>query len=79
MLLELAVNLAAENYVQMFKFADYRHQVVSIAGFLVNMVGIMAFSHAHTHGGAPCPSSKDKGYRLPVSFVKQNLTNRKIL
>ena len=27
---------------------------VSVAGLLVNLVGIFAFSHAHTHGGEAC-------------------------
>lgn len=30
---------------------------VSIGGLLVNILGIFAFSHAHTHGGVPCTHS----------------------
>lgn len=29
---------------------------VSVGGLLVNLVGICAFSHAHSHGGKSCPS-----------------------
>ncbi|XP_015228660.1 PREDICTED: zinc transporter 5 [Cyprinodon variegatus] len=34
---------------------------VSVGGLLVNLVGICAFSHAHSHGGKSCPSS-DHGH-----------------
>ena len=33
-----------------------------MAGLVVNMIGILAFSHAHTHGGAKCDHSKDEGH-----------------
>jgi len=36
--------------------------MVSVAGLVVNMIGILAFSHAHTHGGAKCDHSKDEGH-----------------
>ena len=32
-------------------------QAVSVAGFLVNIIGIFSFSHAHSHGGQPCATS----------------------
>ena len=32
-------------------------QAVSVAGFLVNIIGIFSFSHAHSHGGQPCGQS----------------------
>lgn len=35
---------------------------VSVAGFLVNMIGIFSFSHAHSHGGQPCPSQSSHGH-----------------
>uniref|UniRef100_A0A1A8FJR9 Zinc transporter n=1 Tax=Nothobranchius korthausae TaxID=1143690 RepID=A0A1A8FJR9_9TELE len=34
---------------------------VSVGGLLVNLVGICAFSHAHSHGGKSC-SSQDHGH-----------------
>uniref|UniRef100_A0A8D3ASR0 Zinc transporter n=1 Tax=Scophthalmus maximus TaxID=52904 RepID=A0A8D3ASR0_SCOMX len=34
---------------------------VSVGGLLVNLVGICAFSHAHSHGAKSCPSS-DHGH-----------------
>lgn len=34
---------------------------VSVGGLLVNLVGICAFSHAHSHGGMSCPSN-DHGH-----------------
>lgn len=36
-------------------------QPVSVGGLLVNLVGICAFSHAHSHGGKSC-SSHDHGH-----------------
>lgn len=36
-------------------------QPVSVGGLLVNLVGICAFSHAHSHGGKNC-SSHDHGH-----------------
>lgn len=36
-------------------------QPVSVGGLLVNLVGICAFSHAHSHGGKSC-SSSDHGH-----------------
>ncbi|KAG7247945.1 hypothetical protein CRUP_019536, partial [Coryphaenoides rupestris] len=35
---------------------------VSVGGLLVNLVGICAFSHAHSHGGKSCPSSDHGGH-----------------
>ena len=40
----------------------FPQQPVSVGGLLVNLVGICAFSHAHSHGAAKsCPSS-DHGH-----------------
>ncbi|KAJ4926153.1 hypothetical protein JOQ06_008336 [Pogonophryne albipinna] len=33
---------------------------VSVGGLLVNLVGICAFSHAHSHGGKSCSSHEEK-------------------
>ncbi len=41
--------------------AVFSPQPVSIGGLLVNLVGICAFSHAHSHGGKSC-SSHDHGH-----------------
>lgn len=38
-----------------------RLMLVSVGGLLVNIVGMVAFSHAHTHGGAPCKSHGSGG------------------
>ncbi|XP_065059962.1 proton-coupled zinc antiporter SLC30A5-like isoform X2 [Rhopilema esculentum] len=35
---------------------------VSVAGLLVNMIGIFAFSHAHSHGGAKCDHDAHFGH-----------------
>lgn len=35
---------------------------MSVGGLLVNLVGICAFSHAHSHGGKSCPSSDHGGH-----------------
>ncbi|CAL8276400.1 unnamed protein product [Merluccius merluccius] len=35
---------------------------VSVGGLLVNLVGICAFSHAHSHGAKSCPSNDHGGH-----------------
>ncbi|KAF3848794.1 hypothetical protein F7725_015291, partial [Dissostichus mawsoni] len=35
---------------------------VSVGGLLVNLVGICAFSHAHSHGGKSCSSHEEKSH-----------------
>ena len=58
---------AVERIVDPPEISTDRLLVVSVAGLLVNLVGIFAFSHAHTHGGAPCtghnsPPEKANGH-----------------
>ena len=57
---------AVERLIDPPEISTDRLLIVSVAGLIVNLIGIFAFSHAHTHGGAPCtghdspPVKKDK-------------------
>lgn len=45
---------AVERLIDPPEISTDRLFIVSVAGLVVNLIGIFAFSHAHTHGGAPC-------------------------
>ena len=58
---------AVERLVDPPEISTDRLLIVSVAGLGVNLIGIFAFSHAHTHGGAPCaghdaPPKKSSGH-----------------
>ena len=58
---------AVERLIDPPEVSTDRLFIVSVAGLAVNLIGIFAFSHAHTHGGAPCtghdaPPKKSGGH-----------------
>jgi len=56
-LIYIGINIVSEAVHRLINPADIRHDhllEVSVAGLLVNLIGVVAFSHAHTHGGKKC-------------------------
>jgi len=64
-LIIIEVFVIIESIMRLFEPPEIKTErllFVSIAGLCVNLIGILAFSHSHSHGGAPCPSSEGKSH-----------------
>eukprot|EP00039_Didymoeca_costata_P015751 m.273099 g.273099 ORF g.273099 m.273099 type:complete len:430 (+) comp16276_c0_seq55:268-1557(+) len=52
---------AVERFMEPPEVHTHHLLEVSVLGLLVNLVGVFAFSHAHTHGGVPCDHGHSHG------------------